>query len=259
MPEGEIATKFKVRAAEDLYKELNEAGYPICALCGAHPVGDGHCPKPPRAPANLPARKARRKSGGESIELPPAANAIPAFERVLRTLQGDIEYMRHHREALEGGRFLATGAVEAEGGLSPTVRCAGPYPHKYLVRLIGVHLLCVDSWADVENLLNQLHPDPTEADKKRIYRLLSGETASEKRADALRPIARQLARLIRGGTKKGPGRNAEGMSLFEHMVGDSLKAAQEDGTEAETKQMWLEEGVLEAELERLGKIFGGPP
>ncbi len=248
--EEKITTWFKV-PAKDLYKELKDEGYPICEVCGVHPVKGEHCPKPTRQPEKH--TRGKRTLAGEPEPLPPIADAIDLFELALLTLRGDIEYIRYHKEALQDNYFVATGMMQGEEGLHPSVRGVGFYPNDAVVRLIGTYLLC--SNLSVESLLAKLHRKSCEPDREAIRRYLIGVTPTERRVDALRPIARTLAKLLRGGTtKRGP---KESLDLFEHMIADAWRRGLEEGIPEEDMQQELLEAELlsEEDIRRLGRIF----
>lgn len=248
--EEKIAHELNV-TAKDLYKELKDEGYPICEVCGAHPVKGEHCSKLTRK-SGKPTRR-MRTIAGEPEALPPVADAIDLFELALLTLRGDIEYIRHHKEALQDNYFVATGMMGSIEDQHPSVRGVDFYPKDAVVRLIGTYLLC--SNLSVESLLARLHLKSREPDSEAIRRYLIGVKPAEKRVDALRPIARTLAKLVRGGTtKRGP---KESLDLFEHMIADAWRRGREEGiSEEDMRQELLEAKVLsEEEIKRLGEIF----
>lgn len=247
--EEKIAHELNI-AAKDLYKELKDEGYPICEVCGAHPVKGEHCPKPTRQPEKR--TRKMRTLAGKPEPLPPIAGAIDLFEHALLTLRGDIEYIRHHQEALQGNYFVSTGVIQSGEDLQPSVRGVDFYPKAAVMRLIGTYLLC--SNLSVESLLEKLHPQSREPDRETIRRRLIGQP-TERGNDALRPIARSLAKLVRGGViKPGP---KDSLDLFEHMIADAWQRGLEEGkTEEDMRQELLEAEVMsEKDIKRLGEIF----
>jgi hypothetical protein len=240
-------------------------------------------------------RKARQ-GGGEAEDLPAVASALDQLRLAVDTLISDLGYVEDHREVLQDGRFVASGdappdvyvrdlaaspeqwaAICAEHGRDPAItrtftvrtgrtmaRGASPFPNHRVVRLIAAALLVAETEQDVEALLGQLHPRPEKADRARLRRYLTGEAYSQKkgrhhRDDALVPIAKRLASLVRGAEpKRGlkPGR----LSPLEHAAALELRDAMERGVPEEEITARVEEayGLDEAEISRLRRIFPPP-
>jgi hypothetical protein len=269
--EDEIAERAEFANAEVMHRQLE-----IWGLTGLLPPKKAEEPSRPRAPKEQRERKARR-GGGEPEELPPVADAIDLFRWALDTLQDDLAYIMHHREELRDGRFVATAFYPKEEGLFPDtyrrdlvsperweeicaehdkdpastevihvpvdrlwLREVSPYPAMPVVRLIAAYLLCASTWHEVERLLDILHPKPGEANKEKIKRLLTGETPRRRRDDALLPIAKRIARLVRGGAVK-PGLNAGPLAPFEHRAAAFWRDARERGVPEEEIRRVLRE------------------
>ena len=287
--EGEIAKKAGFETVEAMHRQLE-----IWGLTGLLPPNKEEQSSRPKAPKADRERKARR-GGGVSEELPHAVDAIGLFRRALHTLEGDLAYIRHHREVLQDNRFVATAfypkeevpfpdvyrrdlvsperwvEICAEHGKDPAstdvihvpvdrhwLRGASPFPTEPVVRLIAAYLLCASTWPEVERLLEMLHPKPSEANREQIERLLTGDTPRRRRDDALRPIAKRIARLVRGGAVKR-GLNAGRIVPFEHSAAAFWRDERERGVpEEEIRRVLIEDyGVDENEVSRLGGIF--PP
>ena len=289
LSEGEIAKEVGFETVEAMHRQLE-----IWGLTGLLPPKEEEQSSRPTAPKADRERKARR-GGGEPEELPLVADAIDLFRWALHTLEDDLAYIRHHRETLQDGRFVATVFYPKEEGLFPDVyrrelvsperweeicaehgmdpastgvihvpvdrlwlRGASPFPTQPVVRLIAAYLLCASTWPEVERLLEMLHPKPGEANREQIRRLLTGDTPRRRRDDALRPIAKRIARLVRGGAVK-QGLNAGRIAPFEHSAAAFWRDERERGVpEGEIRRVLIEDyGVDEDEVSRLGGIF--PP
>jgi len=99
--EEKIASTLGFGSPQALYQQLRADKHPVCPICGALPVEEGHC----EAPA--PAKRQARKGGGEAVPLPPAENAIGLITQVLnRLLLFEVGKLKRREERLEGGRFV---------------------------------------------------------------------------------------------------------------------------------------------------------
>jgi hypothetical protein len=285
--EEKIAEKVGFETVEAMYRQLE-----IWGFTGLLPPNKVEEPSRSIRPKEQLKRKARR-GGGAPEELPPVADAIDLFRWALHTLQDDLAYIMHHREELRDGRFVATAFYPKEEGLSPDtyrrdlvsperweeicaehdkdpastevihvpvdrlwLRGASPFPAKPVVRLIAAYLLCASTQPQVERLLEKLHPKPSEADQDKIMKLLTGETPQSRRDEALLPIAKRIARLVRGGAVKR-GLNAGPLAPFEHSAAAFWRDERERGVPEEEIRRVLREdyGVGEDEISRLGEIF----
>jgi hypothetical protein len=104
-----------------------------------------------------------------------------------------------HREDPDQGAFW----IDAETGTYP--HGARRYPADVLVKLIGAYVLAGEP---LEPLLEELHPNPREADREQLERLIHGHGAGSKRVPGMIDKARQIARAVRGG-RVGPGNIGE--------------------------------------------------
>jgi hypothetical protein len=126
-------------------------------------------------------------SEGKPVKLPPAKNAIPLFEEIVRWMTTEIAHVASLDESLQGGLFMR------EGGDGRW------YPEPDLTRLIGSYLVESGARPDlVERLLQALHPNPEEANREELSQKLYDKAG-------LMVTIPQIAALIRGapGTKRG--------------------------------------------------------
>jgi hypothetical protein len=288
--EGDIAKKAGFGSVEAMHRQLEIWGLAGLLL----PKEEEEAPPRPRAPEAQRKRKARR-GGGESEELPLLADATDLFRWALHTLEDDLAYTRHHREELQDERFVATVFYPNEEELYPDVyrrelvsperwkeicekhgkdpesteviyvyvdrlwlRGASPFPTQPVVRLIAAYLLCASTWPQVEHLLEKLRPKPSEANRDQVKRLLTGDTKRRRRDDALLPIAKRIARLVRGGIVKR-GLNVGRLTPFEHSAAAFWRDERARGvSDEEIRRVLIEDyGVDEDEISRLSEIF--PP
>ncbi len=124
LSEGEVATKLGVGSPEALYQILIQDHFPVCPVCGETPAGSDHCQK----------RDKRRRARGETdpsvLELPPARQAIPLFEKVIGSpnaffgggLYKYCDDLQHLEEKLHGKRFESNLIFENEAGFEGTLR-----------------------------------------------------------------------------------------------------------------------------------------
>jgi hypothetical protein len=248
--EQEIAEKLGFNSPDAMYRQLEN-----WRLLGLVPPEKAP-PEALGAQTAKPKRKARSsEDGGE--ELPPAARATEIFRVAIWTLEADLEYLQHHREVLQGNSFVQT-ATTPSGDL--VLRGVSPIPSWRLVRLITAALMNVSYQAQVEDLLRALHPNPETVDLKDIARQVTGVVGTGKnrrrRDDALKPIARKLAVLMRGGTLKR-GKKRPQLDQWEHLIVDTIQHARRQGVEEdEIRRVMLEDyGLQEDEFARLSKII----
>ena len=285
--EDEIASEVGFGSAAAMHHQLRMWG-----LAGLLPVEKEEQARKAKASQAGDERKARR-GGGDAEELPPAADAIELFQAAIGRLKSDLAHITYLEEVLQDGRFAQTlyypeeaemhpdvyvresvsperwEELCAEQGEDPTatytlhvhrnrrfVAEASPFPAMQLVRLIAAYLVCARSWREVELLLERLHPRSGEPDVEKIKRHLTGETPWRDRDDALLPITKRLAKLVRGGeVKRGldPGR----LDSVDHTVARHIRDLRQQGVpEQEIRRVLREEHeVPEDEISRLSKIF----
>jgi hypothetical protein len=187
--------------------------------------------KPPKYPDPQTATRDERRArsgGGKGEELPAAAGATDIFRAAIWGLEEDLAYIQRHREVLQGNNFVQT-ATTPDGDL--LLRGRSPYPSWREVRLITAALMRANTQAEVEQLLRLLRREPEKADLKEIARHLTGWVNTGKglrqRDDALKPIARKLAVLMRGGDLKR-GRKSR-LNQYEHLIIDTIQQARRRG------------------------------
>ena len=220
--EEEVAEAAKFGSPETMYRQLETWG-----LSGLVPP-PGDPPEGPQPRTGTQEKSKARSGGGEGKELPPAAGATDIFQAAIWGLEEDLAYIQRHSEVLQGNDFVQT-ATTPGGDL--LLRGRSPYPSWRLVRLIVAALMRANTQAEVEQLLRALRREPEKADLKAIAKLLTGEagTGKRRRDEALKPIARKLAKLMRGGTLK-PGRPVA-LNQYEHLVMDTIQQARQRGEE----------------------------
>jgi hypothetical protein len=255
--EDQIAHDLDFGSPAALYRQLSQDGFPVCPECGETPVKPNHCKKN----EGRKQRRARRGTG-QAIELPPAKSAenlfqaaIGEMERSLWTLDSRKEFYRderfdtisdhpnasttHYRDIFPPGEegeeewrklcerhgqdpsvdhfFVPVAPIAtSEGALQIT-----PEP---LPELIALYVL---ARKPLNQLLEALHPNPSEAEQERL----------DQAVEELWHKAGQLATLVRGGKiRRGPS------------TGD-LSPREQSAARFISKR--LHEGVPEAEIYRL--------
>ena len=99
--EDQIALNLGFGSPRALYEQLRADAHPVCPICGALPVEEGHC-----EPSAAPKRQAR-EGGSEALQLPPAENAMGLITQPLnRLLLFEVGKLKRREERLEGGRFV---------------------------------------------------------------------------------------------------------------------------------------------------------
>ena len=96
--ENDIAADARCESPAALYQQLAQDGFPVCRVCGATHVEEGHCEKSERR---------ARQGEGPRQELPPPAQAICRFERALRALKAEIEALKSRTMYAQDERFVA--------------------------------------------------------------------------------------------------------------------------------------------------------
>ena len=189
-----------------------------------HPDRGPEKPKPPKPPP--PERKAR--SSGSITELPPAGKAMPLFAEKLKALAYGNEDLVHRKEELHGGLFVQSAMytdpvflprdhysdeewrnlcelydldLEDAGFLDTNAKTwlfgGGTWaPQAPLPALIATYVLME---GEIEPLLEALYPGtPTQEVVEKVRKRIEGKKGTDGQ-DGLKVLARQLARLVRGG------------------------------------------------------------
>ena len=189
-----------------------------------------------KAPNHAPCEKKARGSGS-ATDLPPASNATSIFQRTVKKLSDFVERLPLRKEHRQGRRFVVSyakpllepsepgeeyGYLEAPPDAKPDGhgvtsftlgqayrRVAGGasrYPDEDLTAAIAAALL---TGTTTDELLDALHPAPTQEVRKQARELLEGDTNTTMRQYALKNRAGQMAALIRGNpSEKGNRTNA---------------------------------------------------
>ncbi len=231
--ENDIAADARCESPAALYQQLAQDGFPVCRVCGATHVEEGHCEKSER--------RARQGEGARQ-DLPPPAQAIPLFEQALRVLNEEIDALKNRKMYLQDERFVAVEehrdpivwsrlgipdedwkAICQRFGKDPAsdrfelwdarfVEPAGAAqsPQEPLTKLIATYVL---AGLPLEPLLERLHFAPGTVAKVELKRHIEGEKVKKQRngktstqhIPGLKTKAAQVARLIYGGTlRQGP-------------------------------------------------------
>ncbi len=230
-------------------------------------------------------------AGEEAVVLPPAVGAKDMFAYAIAQLKSDLHYIEHLEEVVNGPIFEARYVYSKEDAPHPVVYLRGKvsaerwdelcaeqgkdpastdtlyvsrdsrylagtssWPTMPLVRLIAAYCLCVRTTNDIEALLDRLHPKPEEADRKEVYKYINGAEGVQRRA-------KKLAQVMRG-KPVSQGLNAEGENIFNHTVGDYIRALRGQGVPREEivrilREEYREEALPDGEIARLFDLF--PP
>jgi hypothetical protein len=182
-------------------------------------------------------RRKAKEGGGNKVELPPAVAAHRLFEAAIERLQKATRQLPLRKDHRQDGRIVSERSVpfledlwqsagynyliappDAEPNEHGWVRYTGAeahrlepagarrYPDEQLAALIGAALLSGES---ADELLDTLRPGADDKVRKKAHRLLEGK-------DGLKPRARQIASLMRGGTSGQGQRHEESVSPEEH-------------------------------------------
>lgn len=145
----------RFKSPRQLYQQLQYDGFRICAVCGATHVPLDHCDPTPKT------RDRKVKSLGEPIKLPPAENAIPLFERLLKRLHRELQTLRGREDyLLSKSKSKKFAAIGHDGEKRKALGASWPYPPQPLTTLIAVYALV---YGDADSpgmwkLIEKLHP-----------------------------------------------------------------------------------------------------
>lgn len=282
VPEDRIKTEFEVGSIEAVYRTLIQDGHPVCPVCGKTPAYADHCEKGIR-------RQARGETRPSTLELPPARQAIPLFEKVIGRpdapfgggLHGYCKDLRHLEEKFHGKRFASNLVFENEAGFEGILRradysdedwsalCEGfsqdprvtdeitPYdvPSGPGLSVLGTQRTPAEQLvvliAAYALMRNNLDPlvDNLHPDPPLLNRQQLESVGKD-----LRLAAEQMATLVRGG-KVGRGAPVEGLPWREAFLAYRITDLKREGLSYEKIHEYLDEHGHEfshEEVERLG-------
>ncbi len=269
--ETRLAASMKAPSAQELYRSLNNDGFPVCVRCGGYSGRQQYCED------CLPSRRRPAGSGEEALELPPAGEAKELFEDTTELLGRIVDELPFVKQWLKDRRFVTESVHSQESGRSnqlirkkdfdlppgilrvhwrslcerygqdpdveefrvpiSNVRSGGAqwYPHDLLVALVAAYAV---TGKPLEPLLTVLHPDANQEDARK---------ANDKR-DELVLRARQLAGLVRGSREAvKSGRKAESITPIEQDFARTLH-----------DEEWLSEletmGMTQDKIKRLKRL-----
>jgi hypothetical protein len=229
--EDEVAIRSGFGSADAMHQQLS-----VWGLAGLLPPNRDQSGKKEVRPEKTPEHKAR--GSGQVTDLPPAANATSIFQRTIEKLSVFVERLSLRNEQRQGERFVVTyakplleapepgedhGYLESPPDAKPDEhgvirfsaaqayrRVAGGasrHPDDGLTAAIAAALLTGTS---TDELLDTLHPNPTQEIRERVRVLFEGDTVATRR-DSLQNRAGQIAALIRG-YPVGPGKRTNAAS-----------------------------------------------
>jgi hypothetical protein len=229
----QIAGLLDYGSPKAMYRRFNQAGFPICEICGAMPVKGEHC----TTTEDNRVRQAQIKETADQQDIPRASKAQELFWPVVAALEEAVEDLPFHRQHYQDGRFVASyhqpGTLIVDRAHVPakvweqlcTTHNEDPTvdrifvsgsalnkafggsrnPPEPMTTLIVMYLLADEP---LEPLLRALHRDLPNAKLEKIERLLDGK-------DGLRRRANEIASLVCGG-KAGRGRHEQEFDSEEH-------------------------------------------
>jgi hypothetical protein len=242
-----------------MYGELASEGSPVCPECGELYPSEQHDDRKQQPTDKLRGHANTReaRSSGQATELPPASNAMPLFAQKLKALAYGNEDLVHRKEKLQGGLFAQSAMYtdpvylsrdqysdeewrslcelydldpEDAGFLdtnAKTWRFGGSTwaPQAPLPALIATYVLME---GEIESLLEALYPGtPTREVVEKIRKRIEGKKGTDGQ-DGLKVLARQLARLVRGGNV-GKGAHPPDISPHEFNVASRITELREEG------------------------------
>jgi hypothetical protein len=243
--EDEIAADAGCESPAALYQQLAEDRFPVCRECGATHVKSEHWK------SHEPKRLAKR-GAGVRIDLPAAAEAIPIFQPVVDALGDYVVDLTTLRETYADERFEVVDRYETTAindpaentitygqGTIPLGAKLDP-PHQ-LIALIAAYVM---EGKPLDSLLEKLHHSAMALDRQKL----------EKKVAELRLAARQVAKLIRGGTVR-TGRQTEELESREQAAAQYITSARRVGVpEPEIDRILLTRGFSRTGISRLKKL-----
>jgi hypothetical protein len=281
--EDEIAASAGCDSPGELYRQLTRDRFPVCGVCGATHVEEGHCEQPEEG-----TRKRRARQGqGEANELPLAYGAAGLFRDALLVFEDDIASLKRRREYFKDKRFVVEYALSGERGeswiryrredmpeaewrefcqehskdpsldyfdiLADYVAPGGvsQAPPEPLTRLIGMYIL---SGLPVEILLRALHPDAETVDMEQLRLHINGKKTKKGEVLGLKSRGKTVARLVRGGTLR-PGPSTGELSEIEEEAAAYIQLQRRHGVPDEKILQELREGYGFSQRERAGVTY----
>jgi hypothetical protein len=196
---------------------------------------------------------------GLATQLPDISNARVLFRDTINTLAHHLENLAYHKDVLWGGKFFATDEIPKEAEMLPISYVRDEMPSeewKKLCSRLGedpessvvyeytdavwakgashfprweetflITAVLMDQPLKAERLLRELHPEPDQAPREEIHKLMFGRPG---KSEGLYASARKISRLIRGGDTK-PGRNPVGIDSFSQAEILSIREQREKG------------------------------
>jgi hypothetical protein len=224
----------------------------------------------------------KASGSGPLADLPPAANAMSIFRGAIDKLSVFVERLPSRREQRQGRRFVASYAKPRSEALEPGENYAyieappdaqrdehgvvsftldksyrripggaSRYPDEGLAAPIAAALL---TGTTTDELLDALHPAPTQKIREQARALFEGDTDPMKRRDSLKNRARQLAALIRG-YPIGPGNRTTPVSKEWQSAAWAVQERVGYGYSEEEIARWLnEQDALLPEFKKSRKV-----
>jgi hypothetical protein len=221
-------------------------------------------------------RKPLPGDGKDTKELPPLTRASALFQNAIATLSTYLGQITYFKEVLRDGRFELTDEVPKEADTHPDVYIRSQYSADVWKKLCDEHgedpestyfevynektwargityypewgitclivaVLMTRGGSEAFRLLEEIHLEPNDATRRQLIRLLVGRP---EKGDGLYPIARKLARLMRGG-EVSPGRNSPPLNSLKHALGLSIRDGLQQGISREELASRLEISKLE--------------
>jgi hypothetical protein len=215
--------------------------------------------KPGKTKSKPLATPSAKPGDGAARKLPDISNARVLFQDTINTLAHHLENLAYHKDVLWGGKFFATDEIPKEAEMLPISYVRDEMPSeewKKLCSRLGedpessvvyeytdavwakgashfprweetflITAVLMDQPLKAERLLRELHPEPDQAPREEIHKLMFGRPG---KSEGLYASARKISRLIRGGDTK-PGRNPVGIDSFSQAEILSIREQREKG------------------------------
>jgi hypothetical protein len=258
-PIQELARRYDLGSEVALYHVMRQDGFPVCEVCGDYTKDPAHCEEQEDGRRRKPGR-----GSGESVELPPAREAIPLFKEMLEVLREAIEGLEHRKEYFQDGRFVVETHLQGhayDGG--ELVEFKGAFagggeqsPPEPLTSLIAIYIL---AGLPLEPLLSTLSREPADVDLDQLDLNIEGKRRKRGLTPGLKSKARNVARLIRGGILR-PGAHTDEFSADQHDAAWFVYRLQQRGlTGKEIEQKLRKQGYGRQDVAWLRKLGVLPP